>query len=128
MTSVTPVFTEYERRVVHEIARPSGSTECRATNPRDYRQTCWKIVSIARDSQNPALKGISERVQGWVQEGLIKTVQAANQVTGTEEIIRRVEAMDIHVADIESMRYLPMSKLDQIADSFKTQQSHIAWP
>jgi hypothetical protein len=50
---------------------------------------------------------------------MIKTVQAASRMTGTEEIRRRIAARGIHVADIESMRYLPMSELDAVADSFK---------
>jgi hypothetical protein len=91
------------QRILETIGRPVG-----------------RLFQFARDSRNPALKGISDRVQGWVQEGLIKTVQAANRFTGTEEVTRRVESMDIHVADIESMRYLPMSTLDRVADSFKT--------
>lgn len=119
MTSVTPVFTEYERRVVHEIARHQVQPNAVQRILETIGKPVGRLFQYARDSQNPALKGISERVQGWIQEGLIKTVQAANRFTGTEEITRRVEAMDIHVADIESMRYLPMSKLDQIADSFK---------
>jgi hypothetical protein len=119
MTSVTPVFTEYERRVVHEIARHQVQPNAVQRILEAIGKPVGKLFQYARDSQNPALRGISERVQGWISEGLIKTVQAANRFTGTEEIIRRVEAMDIHVADIESMRYLPMSKLDRIADSFK---------
>lgn len=119
MTSVTPVFTEYERRIVHEIARHQVQPNAVQRILETIGKPVGKLFQFARDSQNPALKGISERVQGWISEGLIKTVQAANRFTGTEEIIRRVEAMDIHVADIESMRYLPMSKLDRIADSFK---------
>jgi hypothetical protein len=90
------------QRVLEAIGKPVG-----------------RLFQIARESRNPALRGISDRVQGWVQEGLIKTVQAANRLTKPEDVMRRVEAMDIHVADIESMRYLPMSKLDHIADSSK---------
>src|SRR6187401_1579353 len=119
MTSVTPVFTEYERRVVHEIAIHQVQPNAIQRILDTIGKPVGRLFAFARDSQNPALRGISERVQGWVQEGLIKTVQVANKYTGTEEITRRVEAMDIHVADIESMRYLPMSKLDKIADSFK---------
>ena len=119
MTSVTPVFTEYERRVVHEIAIHQVQPNAIQRILDTIGKPVGRLFAFARDSQNPALRGISGRVQGWVQEGLIKTVQVANKYTGTEEITRRVEAMDIHVADIESMRYLPMSKLDKIADSFK---------
>ena len=119
MTSVTPVFTEYERRVVHEIALHQVQPNAIQRLLDTIGKPVGRLFQYARDSQNPAMKGISERVQGWVQEGLIKTVQVANKYTNTHDITRRVEAMDIHVADIESMRYLPMSKLDKIADSFK---------
>ena len=120
MTSVTPVFTEYERRVVHEIALHIVQPNAVQRVLEAIGKPVGRLFAIARDSKNPALKGISDRVQGWVQEGLIKTVQAANRLTKAEDVMRRVEAMDIHVADLESMRYLPLSKLDHIADSFKT--------
>ena len=119
MTSVTPVFTEYERRVVREIALHQVQPNAVQRILETIGKPVGRLFQFARDSRNPALKGISDRVQGWVQEGLIKTVQAANRFTGTDEITRRAEAMDIHVADVESMRYLPMSNLDRIADSFK---------
>src|SRR5262245_66677673 len=105
MTSVTPVFTEYERRVVHEIARHQVQPNAVQRVLEAIGKPVGKLFQYARDSQNPALKGISERVQGWVQEGLIKSIQVANKYTKTQEITRRVEAMDIHVADMESMRY-----------------------
>ena len=119
MSSVTPVFTEYERRVVHEIAIHQVQPNAIQRILEAIGKPVGKVFQFARDSRNPALRGVSQRVEGWVQEGLIKTVQAANHFTGTDEIIRRIEALDIHVADIDSMRYLPMSKLDQVADSFK---------
>jgi hypothetical protein len=78
-----------------------------------------KLLRLARESSNPALRGISGRVQGWVQEGLIKTIKAANRMTGSKEIQRRYAARGIHVADIEAMRYLPLSQMDAVADSFK---------
>jgi hypothetical protein len=119
MSSVTPVFTEYERNVVHEIAVHQVQPNAIQRILETIGKPVGKVFQFARDSQNPALKGVSKRVQGWIEEGLIKTVQAANHFTGTEEIIRRVEALDIHVADIDSLRYLPMSKLDTVADSFR---------
>src|SRR5436190_8207058 len=119
MNLVKPVFTEYERQVLHEIAlhrlQPNSIQRILDT----LGKPVGKLFQMARDSKVPALKGINDRVQGWVHEGMIKTVQAANRMTGTEEIRRRIAARGIHVADIESMRYLPMSELDAVADSFK---------
>lgn len=119
MNLVKPVFTEYERQVLHEIAshRLQPNTIQRILDT--LGKPVGKLFQMARDSKVPALKGINDRVQGWVHEGMIKTVQAANRMTGTEEIRRRIAARGIHVADIESMRYLPMSELDAVADSFK---------
>jgi hypothetical protein len=119
MNLVKPVFTEYERQVLHEIAlhrlQPNSIQRILDT----LGKPVGKLFQFARESTNPTLKGINDRVQGWVHEGVIKTVQAANRMTGTEEIRRRIAARGIHVADIESMRYLPMSELDAVADSFK---------
>jgi hypothetical protein len=119
MNLVKPVFTEYERQVLHEIAlhrlHPNSIQRILDT----LGKPVGKLFQFARESRNPALRGINDRIQGWVQEGVIKTVQAASRMTGTEEIQRRIAKRGIHVADIESMRYLPMSELDAIAESFK---------
>ena len=78
-----------------------------------------RLLQFAKASKNPALRGLTDRVQGWVEEGLIKTIQAANRITRTGDIQRRFGAKGIHVTDIESLRYMPLSQLDAVADSFK---------
>lgn len=119
MNLVKPVFTEYEREVLHEIAlhrlQPNSIQRILDT----LGKPVGKLFQFARESRNPAMRGINDRIQGWVQEGIIKTVQVASRTTKTEEIQRRISRRGFHVADIESMRYLPMSELDVIADSFK---------
>src|SRR5687767_11420727 len=119
MSIVKPVFTEYERQVVHEIAAHRVQPNAVQRLLETVGRPVGKLFQLARESKNPAIKSVSDRVQGWVQEGLIKTVQAANRITGTQEIARRMKAEGIQIADIESMRYLPMSQLDKVADSFK---------
>jgi hypothetical protein len=118
MNLVKPVFTEYERQVLHEIALHHLQPHSMQRILDALGKPVVKLLQLARESRNPALRGINDRIQGWVQEGMIKTVQAASRMTGTVEIQRRIAARGIHVADIESMRYLPMSELDVIADSF----------
>lgn len=119
MSIVQPVFTEYERRVIHEIAVHRVQPDAVHRLLETVGKPVGRLFQFAKDSRNPAIRSLSDRVQGWVQEGLIKTVQVANRITGTQEIIRRLEAEGMHVADIESMRYLPMSQLDKLADSFR---------
>jgi hypothetical protein len=119
MNLVKPVFTEYERQVLHEIALHRLQPNSIQRILDAVGKPVGKLFQLARESKVPALKGINDRVQAWVQEGIIKTVQAANRMTGTEEILRRIGARGIRVADIESMRYLPMSELDAVAESFK---------
>jgi hypothetical protein len=119
MSIVEPVFTEYERRVIHEIAVHRVQPDAVQRLLETVGKPVGKVFQFARESRNPAIRGLSDRIQGWVQEGLIKTVQVANRFTGTQEITRRLEAEGVQVADIDSLRYLPMSQLDKIADSFK---------
>src|SRR5262245_44699071 len=108
MTLVKPVFTEYEKQVAREIAMHSVQPNSVLPLPETVGKPFGRLLKFARESTNPALRGVSERVQGWVQEGLIKTVQAANRITGTGEITRRFEARGIHVADVESLQFLPL--------------------
>ena len=119
MSVVKPVFTEYEQEIIREIAvhrvQPNAVQRLLDT----VGKPVGKILKYARESSNPALRGISDRVQGWVQEGLIKTIKAGNRITGSKDIQRRYEARGIHVADLESARYLPLSHMDAVADTFR---------
>jgi len=118
MNLVKPVFTEYEREALHEIARHHLHPNTIQRLLGTMGKPVGRLLQIARETQNPALKGISQRVQGWIQEGLIRTVRVASRITGTKEVQRRIGKRGIHVADMQSMRYLPMSELDAVADSF----------
>jgi hypothetical protein len=119
MSLAGPVFTEYERLVIHQIAAHRVQPNAVHRLLETVGRPVGKLFKLARESQNLALRGLSEKVGGLVQEGLIKSVQAANRITGTKEITRRMEAQGIHITDLSVMRYLPMSQLDKVADSFQ---------
>src|SRR5262249_27661982 len=54
------------------------------------------------------------------EEGLIKTFRAANKLANTKDIVKRYKARGIDVGDdFESLRYMPLSQLDAVADSFR---------
>lgn len=118
MSHVSPVFTEYERQVIRDIAvhkvRPHAVQKILETVGKPF----GKLLQAGRDSKNPALRGVTARIHGWVEEGLIKTFKAANFITNPREITRRYAAKGMRVDDIESVRYLPLSILDEVADSF----------
>lgn len=119
MSLAAPVFTEYERLVIRQIAEHRVQPTAVQRLLETVGRPVGKLFRLARESQNPALRGLSDRVGGLVQEGLIKSIQAANRITGTREIARRMESEGMQVSDISVMRYLPLSQLDKIADSFK---------
>jgi hypothetical protein len=123
VSSVQQVFTEYESQVVREIAAQRAHPNPVQRMLEAVGKPFGKLLQVARDSKNPAVHVVSTRVQGWVEEGLIKTLRAANRITGTAEIQRRYAARGIHVENIESLRYLPMSQLDPVADSFRFSSS-----
>jgi hypothetical protein len=119
MSSVLPVFTDYERRVIREIAvhqiHPTGVRRLLES----IGKPVGKLLRIGRQSQNLALRGLSQRIQGWIQEGLIKTFWAANKLTDTKDVMRRHAARGMKLDGVDSLRYLPLSKLDAVADSFR---------
>jgi hypothetical protein len=119
MSSVAPVFTEYEQQVIRELATHRVQPNAIQRVLDTIGKPMGRLLKFARESQNPAIRSVSDRVQGWVEEGLIKTVQAANRMTGTDEIRKRFSRRGLRVEDIESLRYMPMSQLDAVADSFK---------
>src|SRR5689334_11738269 len=104
MNSVSPVFTEYEQQVVRELAihRVKPNSVHRLLDA--VGKPMGKLLRLARESKNPAVRGLSDKVHGWVEEGLIKTFQAANKITGTNEIRRRFARKGIKIEDIDSLR------------------------
>jgi hypothetical protein len=119
MTQVSPLFTDYEQQVIREIAlhkiKPHAVQRVLDTAGKPFS----KLLHAGRDSKNRALRTVSGRIQGWVEEGLIKTFKAANRITNPREITQKYADMGMQVGDIDSLRYLPLSMLDGVADSFR---------
>ncbi len=117
MSTVSPVFTEYERRVIREIARRQVQPDALRRILDRIGKPANQLLKAGRQSQNPALRGLSRHVQGWVEDGLIKTLRAANMLANTNDILKRHASHGRKLNDIESLRYLPLSQLDAVADS-----------
>src|SRR5262249_43638780 len=119
MTQVSPLFTDYEQQVIREIAlhktQPHGVQRLLDTVGRPF----GKLLQAGRDSRNRSVRTVTDRIQGWVEEGLIKTFKAANRITNPRDVTQKFSNMGMQVGDIESLRYLPLSMLDGVADSFR---------
>jgi hypothetical protein len=77
-------------------------------------------MDFGRKSQNRALRGLADHIHGWIEEGLIKTFRVANKLTNTKDITKRFAARGVQIGDdIESLRFMPLSQLDAVADSFR---------
>lgn len=117
MTTVLPVFTEYEHKVIREMARHQAHPDAVRRFLEAIGKPASQLLKAGRRSQNAALRGLSEQVQGWIEDGLIKTFRAANILSNTNDILKRHAARGIKLNDIDSLRYLPLSRLDAVADS-----------
>ncbi len=120
MTHVAPVFTEYEQQVLRELALHRVQPNAIHRLLEGAGRPVSKLLNIGRNSKNRALRGVADHVQGWIEEGLIKTFRAANRLANTRDISKKYAARGIHVEDdFESLRYMPLSQLDAVADSFR---------
>ncbi|PYS51134.1 MAG: hypothetical protein DMG13_19295 [Acidobacteria bacterium] len=120
MNSVAPVFTEYEQQVIRELAVHRVQPNSIQRLLEGAGRPVARLLKSGRESNSRALRGLSEKVHGWIEEGLIKTFRAANKLANTKEIAKRYAARGIHVGDdFDSLRYMPLSQLDAVADSFK---------
>ena len=120
MTPVSPIFTEYERRVIRELAihRTQPNTLHRLLEGAG--RPVARLLKIGRESNSKAVRGLTAHVHGWIEEGLIKTFRVANHLTNTKDISRRYSKRGINIGDdFESLRYVPLSQLDAVADSFR---------
>jgi len=120
MSHVAPVFTEYEQRVVRELAAHRMQPNAVQRLLEGVGKPVAKIMSLGRKSHNRALRGLSDHLHGWIEEGLIKTFQVASKLTNAKDIKKRYAARGIQVGDdFESLRFMPLSQLDAVADSFR---------
>src|SRR5213594_4035654 len=120
MSSVSPVFTEYEHQVIRELAQhrvqPNAVQRLLETAGRPMA----RLLNSGRQSNSRALRGLADQIHEWIEEGLIKAFRAANKLANTKDIARRYAARGINIGDnFESLRYMPLSKLDAVADSFR---------
>jgi hypothetical protein len=120
MTHVAPVFTDYEQHVIRELAvhrvQPNPIQRVLDTVGKPMA----KLMNLGRKSQNRTVRGLSDHIHGWIEEGLIKTFRAANKLANTKNIAKRYASRGIQVGnDFESLRFMPLSQLDAVADSFR---------
>jgi hypothetical protein len=124
MPHVSPVFTEYEQQVIRELAVHRVQPNAIQRLLEGAGRPVAKILQFGRNTR--ALRGLSDHVQGWIEEGLIKTFRVANKLANTKDISKRYAARGIHVGDdFESLRYMPLSQLDAVADSFRMGSSFL---
>lgn len=124
MSQVAPVFTEYEQHVIQELALHRVQPNAVQRLLEGAGKPVAKLMSIGRNSQNRALRGLSDHIHGWIEEGLIKTFRAANKLANPKDIEKRFAARGIQIGDdFESLRFMPLSQLDAVADSFRWRSS-----
>jgi len=120
MSHVSPVFTDYERQVIHELALHRVQPNAVQRLLEGAGKPVARLLNFGRNSQSRALRGLSDHVHGWIEEGLIKTFRAANRISNTKDISKRYAARGIRIGDdFESLRFMPLSQLDSVADSFR---------
>src|SRR2546426_6888980 len=120
MNDVSPVFTEYEQQVIRELAVHRVQPNAVRRLLEGVGRPLSTLLNLGRNSKNRALRGLADHVHGWIEEGLIKTFRVANRLANTKDISRKYAARGIHVEDnFESLRYMPLSQLDAVADSFR---------
>jgi EcsC protein family len=126
MSHVAPVFTEYEQHVIRELAMHRVQPNAIHRLLDGAGKPVAKLMHLGRNSQYRALRGLSDHIHGWIEEGLIKTFRAANRLANTKDIAKRFASRGIHVDDdFESLRFMPLSQLDAVADSFRWSSSFL---
>jgi hypothetical protein len=120
MSHVSPVFTEYEQHVIRELATHRVQRNAVQRLLEGAGKPMMKLITLGRNSQNKTLRGLSGHVHGWIEEGLIKTFRVANKFSNSKDIAKRYASRGIKVGDdFESLRFMPLSQLDAVADSIR---------
>lgn len=117
------MFTDYEQNVLREIAihqvQPHAVQRVLDTVGKPFS----RMLQAGRRSHNRAVSRVTNKVQGWVEDGLITTFKAANRLTHPRDVLKRYSERGIDLDDVESLRYLPLSVLDEVCDSFRLRSS-----
>jgi len=120
MSHVAPVFTDYEQIVIRELALHRVQPNAVHRLLESVGKPVAKLMNLGRNSQSRAVRGLSDHIHGWIEEGLIKTFRVANKLASNKDISKRFEARGIRIGeDFESLRFMPLSQLDAVADSFR---------
>jgi hypothetical protein len=120
MSHVSPVFTEYEQQVIRELALHRVQPNAIQRLLDGVGRPMAKLMDFGRKSQSRAVRSLSQHIHGWIEEGLIKTFRAANKLANPQDIAKRYTERGIQVGnDFESLRFMPLSQLDTVADSFR---------
>src|SRR5215470_9257775 len=120
MTHVAPVFTEYEQQVIRELALHRVQPNAIHRLLEGVGRPMSKLFEIGRHSKSKTLRVLTDHIHGWIEEGLIKTFRAANRLASPKEVAKRYSRRGIQVGDdFESLRFMPLSQLDAVADSFR---------
>jgi hypothetical protein len=120
MSHVSPVFTEYEQHVIQELAAHRVQRNPVQRLLEGAGKPMVKLMNLSRNSKNRTLRGLSDHVHGWIEDGLIKTFRVANKFSNSKDIAKRYAARGIKVGDdFESLRFMPLSQLDAVADSIR---------
>jgi hypothetical protein len=124
MSQVAPVFTEYEQHVIRELATHRVQPNAITRLLEGVGKPVAKLMNFGRKSPNRALRGLTDHIHGWIEEGLIKTFRAANRLANTKDIAKRYRSRGIEVGDdFDALRYMPLSQLDAVADSIRWSSS-----
>lgn len=124
MSHVAPIFTEYEQQVIRELAMHRVHPNAMQRLLDGVGRPVTKLMSFGRNSPSKTLRGLTAHVHGWIEEGLIKTFRAANKLSNANDISRKFAARGIRVGEnFESLRYMPLSQLDAVVDSFRWSSS-----
>src|SRR5262245_57836599 len=120
MSHVSPVFTEYEQAVIRELALHRVQPNAIQRVLEGIGKPMAKLMAFGRKSQSRTVRTVSQHVHGWIEEGLIKTFRAANRLANPRDVTKRYSDRGIQVGnDFESLRFMPLSQLDAVADSFR---------
>ncbi len=86
------MFTDYEQQVIRELAVHRVQPNAVHRLLEGVGKPVAKLMNFGRNSQSRALRGLSDHVHGWIEEGLIKTFRVANKLASSKDISKRFEA------------------------------------
>jgi len=118
MTPATNILTEYEADVLKEISTHRVRPNAVERLLEGLGRPVGYFLKAGRESDNRLVRGMSDRIEGLIEDSIIGTIKIARRWTADERVVEAFRRRGYELESLSCARQLPLEALDRVGDSF----------